>query len=58
MKHTHIYTIAFSAESNDPKEATDAEIIEGLRKRLAEVESGNDPVFEAVGFPEDTYPND
>ena len=56
-RYNHAYTVAFSIESDNTGEnVTPKELIEGLRRRLRELESGGDDlVVEACGMPYDSY---
>lgn len=55
-RYSHAYDIAFEVDSDDPSGATPDEVLDGLRKRLSELQAGGETLIcEAVGAPYDSY---
>lgn len=55
-KYSHAFCIAFEVESDDPKGATDQELLEALKLRTAYLTGvGRNEIQEACGVPYDTY---
>jgi len=57
--YNHAYTLAFEALSEDATRASTEEIMDGLRRRVSELQAGGEAVIrQAVGAPFDTFDKD
>ena len=63
-KYNHAFTIAFTVNSdarcdrdNDKYFPTREEMFAGIKKRIADLENSSFEIFEATGYPFDTYEN-
>lgn len=57
--YNHAFSIAFSIDTNNEGDKVTAEeLLDGLRKRLHDLEKNPPEIIEACGMPYDTYEND
>ena len=57
-RYDHMYTVAWSVKTeNDADHVTSAEILAGLRARVAEIEAIPDGIEQCIGGPDDTSDN-
>ena len=54
--YNHAFSIGFEVVSeHDGENVTAEELLEGLRRRLEDLEESGDEIIEACGLPFDTY---
>ena len=55
--YNHMFTICFTVENEDRTgaETTEKELLDGLRRRLKDLEKNSCEIIEATGMPDDTY---